>query len=447
MPGRRREEHGTSDPFGSSARRLPILVAAVVTVTVMLVAVAVTQGDGDEGPPTEKTGGSRTAGSGPTEVASASSTSSSATSTTNSSTTSPPATTPATTTTAPATTAPACRPEAAVRAWPLRRRLASLVMVGVDPSGPAGATEAVAGHGVGGVFVGGDDTRLLASGALIALRAASPTGLLVAVDDEGGRVQRLEQLDGDVPSARQMAATMTPAEVTGLARRRARVMIANGVTMDVAPVVDVSDQPDNTVIGDRSWSGDPDVVATFATAYADGLLAERVVPVLKHFPGHGSADGDSHKGAARTPPLDDLRARDLVPYRKMLGPLDGRAAVMLGHLDVPGLTEAGLPSSLSPATVRLLRGDFGFDGVIMTDDLSGMAAVTSRFGANEAAERALAAGVDVVLLGNADLGGLLDHLEAAVAGGGLREEAIDASVARTMHLKGLDACTVVLGGA
>jgi len=439
VPRRRREEHGTGDPVGSSARRLPILVAGVVTVTMMLLAVAVMRGDGDEGPPTEKTRGSRTAGSGPTEAASASSASS-----TNTSTTSPPATT---TSAPPATTAPACRPEAAVRAWPLRRRLASLVMVGVDPSGPAGATEAVAGHGVGGVFVGGDDTRLLASGALIALRAASPTGLLVAVDDEGGRVQRLEQLDGDVPSARQMAATMTPAEVTGLARRRARVMIANGVTMDVAPVVDVSDQPDNTVIGDRSWSGDPDVVATFATAYADGLLAERVVPVLKHFPGHGSADGDSHKGAARTPPLDDLRARDLVPYRKMLGPLDGRAAVMLGHLDVPGLTEAGLPSSLSPATVRLLRGDFGFDGVIMTDDLSGMAAVTSRFGANEAAERALAAGVDVVLLGNADLGGLLDHLEAAVAGGGLREEAIDASVVRTMHLKGIDACTVDRGGA
>lgn len=239
---------------------------------------------------------------------------------------------------------------------------------------------------------------------------------------------------------------MSPAEVTALARRRAKVMVAAGITADLAPVVDVSDQPDNTVIGDRSWSGDPDVVATFATAYADGLLREGVVPVLKHFPGHGSASGDSHEGAVHTAPLGDLRTRDLVPYRKMLAPLRGRAAVMLGHLDVPGLTESGLPSSLSPATVRLLRDDYGFEGVIMTDDLSGMAAVTLRFGANDAAERALAAGVDVVLLGNADLGGLLDHLEAAVTAGALSERAIDASVVRTMDLKGIDPCTVDLGG-
>lgn len=440
----------TGDPVRARSWGLAILVAAVAAVIVILVGATVIQEDRGEGPRDEVGSDGTRPGSGRR-----SGTTTAATPTTGSSdiastpTTGPTTTGPTTTpiTTPPVTTTPACRPETAVHDWPLRRRLAALVMVGVDPSGTAEATEAVKAHAVGGVFVGGDDTSLLTSGALADLRGSSPTGLMVSIDEEGGRVQRLEGLDGEVPSARRMAATMSPAEVTGLARRRARVMVDRGITMDLAPLVDVSDQPDDTVIGDRSWSDDPERVVIYATAYADGLLAEGIVPVLKHFPGHGSASGDTHEGAARTPSLTDLRSRDLVPYRQMLGPLDGRAAVMLGHLDVPGLTEPGLPTSLSPATVRLLRNGYGFDGVIMTDDLSGMAAVTSRFGASEAAERALAAGVDVILLADADVAGLLDHLEGAVADGGLSEQAVDASVARTMVLKGIDACTVDLGGA
>lgn len=331
-----------------------------------------------------------------------------------------------------------------IASWPVRRRLALLVVVGADPSGPAEATALVEEHHVGGVFVGGNDTGLLTSGALADLRAASPTGLLVAVDEEGGRVQRIDDLDGEVPSARQMAATMTPEEVRALGERRGEVMAAHGVTVDLAPVVDVSDQPDGTVIGDRSWSADPEVVATFAGAYADGLRAAGVTPVLKHFPGHGSASGDTHEGAATTPPLDALRTRDLVPYQRLLPDLGAGAAVMLGHLDVPGLTEPDTPASLSPAAVALLRGEYGFDGVVMTDDLAGMASITARLGPEEAAVRALAAGVDVVLFDAVDVAALLDRLEAAVADGTLAEEQIDASVTRVLALRGVDPCTVVL---
>lgn len=353
----------------------------------------------------------------------------------------PPTTTEATTTT---TTEPACTPAAAIRVWPLRRRLAALVVVGVDPSRPDGATAAVAEHHVGGVFVGGDDTTLLTSGALALLRAASPTGLFVAVDEEGGRVQRIEGLDGDVPSAREMAETTTPEEVRALAERRGRVMAGAGITMDLAPVVDVSDQPDGTVIGDRSWSADPATVTAYAGAYAEGLLAAGVTPVLKHFPGHGQASGDTHRAAASTPPLDALRTRDLVPYADLLPVLGALAAVLLGHLDVPGLTEADTPASLSPAAVALLRDAYGFDGVVMTDDLADMASITDRAGPGDAAVRALAAGVDVVLFAGVDVAALLDRLEAAVAAGELDEEAVDASVARTLALKGLDPCVVVL---
>jgi beta-N-acetylhexosaminidase len=332
----------------------------------------------------------------------------------------------------------------AIAGWPLRRRLALLVVVGVDPSGADEAAAAVDDEHVGGLFVGGNATGLLTGGALTDLRRASPTGLLVAVDEEGGRVQRIEGLDGEVPSARTMAATMTPDEVRALAERRGRVMAAHGVTVDLAPVVDVSDQPDGTVIGDRSWSADPEVVATYARAYAEGLLAAGVTPVLKHFPGHGAASGDTHEGAATTPALDALRARDLVPYERLVPELGTRAAVMLGHLDVPGLTEPDTPASLSPAAVRLLRGEYGFDGVVMTDDLASMASITARLGPDEAAVRALAAGVDLVLLAAADVPALLDRLEAAVADGTLSEPAVDASVARVLALRAVDPCAVTL---
>lgn len=352
---------------------------------------------------------------------------------------------PSTTTTVVTTTTttePSCAE--AIASWPLRRRLALLVVVGVDPSGAGEATAVVEEHHVGGVFVGGNDTALLTSGALAGLRASSPTGLMVAVDEEGGRVQRIEGLDGDVPSARTMAVTMTADEVRALAERRGRVMADHGVTVDLAPVVDVSDQPDATVIGDRSWSADPEAVATYAGAYAEGLLAAGIAPVLKHFPGHGSASGDTHEGAATTPPLAALRDRDLVPYRRLLPELGDRAAVMLGHLDVPGLTEPDTPASLSPATVALLRDEHGFDGVVMTDDLAEMASITSRLGPEEAAVRALAAGVDVVLLAGADVGALLDRMEAAVADGTLAEAALDASVARVLALRDLDPCAIRL---
>ncbi len=359
-----------------------------------------------------------------------------------------PSTPPAGTDDAPSTTeAPSgntCNPVTAVAAWPRRRRLASLVVVGGDPAGTGDVTAAVEEHHVGGVFVGGNDTALLTSGALQDLRSGSPTGLMVSVDEEGGRVQRIEGLDGEVPSAREMAASMSPDEVRGLARRRARVMAANGVTVDLAPVVDVSDQPDGTVIGDRSWSDDPTQVVAYAGAYAAGLLDEGVTPVLKHFPGHGEASGDSHDGAVTAPALDALRTRDLVPYQELLPVLGARTSVMLGHLDVPGLTESGVPASLSPATVRLLRDDYGFGGVIMTDDLASMGAITARLGVADAAIAALAAGVDVVLLADADLGELLDRMEQAVAEGDLDEAALDASVVRTLALKGIDPCAVAL---
>ncbi|MEU4805506.1 glycoside hydrolase family 3 N-terminal domain-containing protein [Actinosynnema sp. NPDC023587] len=342
-------------------------------------------------------------------------------------------TAPVTTTTSAAPPPPPPDPcVAKVASLSARHRLAQLLMVGVDPRGTADALALVRGEQVGGIFIGGDDTGLL-SGGLDAVRGAATVPLQVAVDDEGGRVQRVDVLDGSIPSAREMAAAMSPDQVRVLARDRATALKNRGVSMDLAPVVDTSGQADSTVIGDRSFSADPAVAAQYALAFAEGLHEVGTTPVLKHFPGHGNTSGDSHRGAVTSPPLEVLRRTDLVPYRDI--DRYGRVVVMLGHIDVPGLTN-GLPATLSPEAYALLRGEFGFTGPAMTDDLGAMRAVTDRVDLPEAVRQALAAGADIALWSTGGrTGEVLDHLEAAVATGTLPATRVDEAARRVLSLK------------
>ncbi|MGH3812398.1 MAG: glycoside hydrolase family 3 N-terminal domain-containing protein, partial [Pseudonocardiaceae bacterium] len=211
-----------------------------------------------------------------------------------------------------------CAQESAIAQLPLRRRLAQLLMVGVDARGPREALAVVTSEQVGGIFLAGNATGLLSDGALEQVQAAAVLPVAVAVDDEGGRVQRIDTLDGELPSARTMAANLPVQQVYELAVKRGSQLRARGVTVDFAPSVDVSSQPDGAVIGNRSFSSDPTIVARYAGAFARGLRDAGVLPVFKHFPGHGRATGDSHRGAVRTPPLTELREVDLLPYRQLL---------------------------------------------------------------------------------------------------------------------------------
>ncbi len=325
-----------------------------------------------------------------------------------------------------------------------RQRLAQRLMVGVEGNDPAATARLVRETQVGGIFVGGTATALLTGQALRGVQAASRLPLAVAVDDEGGRVQRVDALDGNLPSARTLAATRDTPAVQQIARDRGRALVARGITMNMAPDVDVSNQPDTAVIGDRSFAGDADAVAAYAAAYARGEQDAGVFTVLKHFPGHGHADGDSHLGRVTTPPLGQLRGDDLIPYAELLGPGGPLAdpahtGVMVGHLDVPDLT-ADLPSSLTPATYKLLRDDYHFDGLVITDDLGAMKAVTAELALPDAVQRALAAGADVALWTSGDpVTPVLDALERALASGGLDQRANDTAVERVLAAKGI--CT------
>ncbi|AXX31373.1 glycoside hydrolase family 3 protein [Actinosynnema pretiosum subsp. pretiosum] len=317
-----------------------------------------------------------------------------------------------------------------------RAGLAQLLQVGVNPRGPQDALSIVGSEQVGGIFVGGDDVGLLSGDALAAVHAASTLPLTVSVDDEGGRVQRIDALDGDIPSARTMTRTLSTEQVRELARKRGEAMKARGVNTDLAPVLDLTSQAANTVIGDRSFSADPATAVSYAEAFAEGLRQAGVVSVVKHFPGHGNTSGDSHLGSVTAPPLAQLRAHDLAPYREL--PRFGEdVQVMVGHIAVPDLT-GGLPASLSPAAYELLRGEFAFDGLVMTDDLGAMRAVTDLADLPDAVLRALVAGADVALWSSGGrVGEVLDRLQAAVASGELSAERVDRSLRRVLKSKHL----------
>jgi beta-N-acetylhexosaminidase len=318
-----------------------------------------------------------------------------------------------------------------IAALSTRDKLAQLLMVGV--SGAADARAVVADQHVGGIMIGSwtDKSMLGAPRADIAAQAG-PLSLAVSVDEEGGRVSRLAGVIGSQPSARELAQTKTPDEVYGIALERGRAMRGLGITVDFAPVVDMTTQ--SAAIGDRSFGDDPQTVTEYAGAYARGLRDAGVLPVLKHFPGHGRASGDSHTGAVSTPPLAELQNDDLVPYRTLTA--QPPVAVMVGHMQVPGLT-GGEQASLSPAAYNLLRSEFGFGGLVYTDDLSSMAAINQQYGVAAAVLKSLQAGADVALwITTAEVPAVLDRLEQAVAAGELSQAAVDASVQRVAAAKG-----------
>ncbi|HYY01205.1 MAG TPA: glycoside hydrolase family 3 N-terminal domain-containing protein, partial [Mycobacterium sp.] len=294
----------------------------------------------------------------------------------------------------------------------------------------------------GGIFIGSwTDMKMLGPNLVKDLSTATALPVAVSVDEEGGRVARLSKLIGPAPSARELARTHTPEQVYGMALDRGHRIRGLGITVDFAPDVDVTDAPDDTVIGDRSFSPDPQKVVEYAGAYARGLRDAGLLPVLKHFPGHGHGSGDSHTGSVIvTPPLQQLQNNDLVPYRALLNAVAPQGA-MVGHLQVPDLT-GNEPASVNRAAVQMLRTGVGyngpaFDGPIFSDDLSSMAAIKDHYPVPDAVLRAVQAGTDVALWITTDeVPAVLDRLQKALDAKELKMSDVDDSVRRIAKFKG-----------
>jgi beta-N-acetylhexosaminidase len=232
-------------------------------------------------------------------------------------------------------------------------------------------------------------------GLTAAARALGPD-VLVLVDHEGGRVHRLPPPFTHFPPAATIGRTGEPGLAADVARAMARELRAAGFDSGLTPVLDCLTDPRSVAVGNRAFAADPEAVAASGTAFIRAALAEGLLPVAKHFPGHGRTPIDSHLALPEVDaPLDDLERTELEPFRRALDA--GCPAVMVAHVRYPAL-DPEWPASLSAEVIGgLLRRRLGFRGLVLSDDLE-MGAVRSTWGVGGAAVRFLAAGGDLALV-------------------------------------------------
>lgn len=274
-----------------------------------------------------------------------------------------------------------------------------------------------------------------------ALQEYAEAPLFIATDQEGGRVCRLKEEDGFPPSfSAGSLGSGNHADAGRLMEEMAANLAAHGINLNLAPVVDLAINPANPIINryERSFGRDADLVARYAAQFIDRHHRRGVACCLKHFPGHGSSNDDSHLGFVDI--TDCWLELELEPYKKLFaaGVAD---AVMTAHVVHRGLDPQGLPATLSGTVLgRLLRRDLGFQGVIMSDDLQ-MKAISGRWNLEKAVQMAVLAGVDLIIVGNnlireedvARRG--IRAIEELLAAGRIEERQLAASLARIAVLK------------
>lgn len=232
------------------------------------------------------------------------------------------------------------------------------------------------------------------------LQSLTDTSLVIAIDQEGGKVARLKPNRGFPASvSAQYLGTLDDVDSTQYyAQQMGQTLVDLGINVNLAPVVDLNTNPQNPVIGslERSFSANPQKVVEHATTYINILHKYNILSVLKHFPGHGSSQKDSHLGVVDV--TDTWQQKELIPYRKLID--SGTAdMVMTAHI-FNARWDSTYPATLSqPVITGMLRNELGFEGVIMSDDLM-MGAIRKEYGLKTAIKRAILAGVDVLSFAN-----------------------------------------------
>ena len=260
---------------------------------------------------------------------------------------------------------------------------------------------------------------------------------LLAIDEEGGRVARIANNENfDVPKYESMEAIAKsgdPNEANKAAFTIGSYVKKYGFDIDFAPVADVNTNPENIIIGPRAFSDDPEIAADFVVSYLNGLDSAKVIGTLKHFPGHGDVQTDTHYGYAETDKTwEEMLECEMIPFKA--GIKAGAQMIMTAHIAAPKVTGEDVPATLSSVILQdKLRGELGFEGVIVTDAMD-MGAITTQFGNSEAAIKAIQAGVDVVLCSR-EFVKVFDAVVEAVEKGEIKESRIDESVKRILALR------------
>ncbi len=281
------------------------------------------------------------------------------------------------------------------------------------------------------------DTVSQTAALIRGFQSVSRIPLFLGVDEEGGIVSRLSAAKGlgavPMPKAHVIGAIGDEALAAEAALATARQLSVLGFNVDFAPVADVNTNPANPVIGQRAYGDTPELVGRMVTAAMDGFQQGGVAPVVKHFPGHGDTETDSHLGLAVVPHgRDRMDAVELAPFREAIAA--GVPMIMTAHVNTPGISDKPLPATLNPDILTgLLRGELAFPGVIVTDAME-MGAITEHYGEAESLVMAVEAGADMLLV-PLSLARACEALLQAVADGRISEARIDASVERILRMK------------
>lgn len=322
----------------------------------------------------------------------------------------------------------------------LDEKIGQLVISGVEGYTLGDNTrELIESYKVGGFIILGEnvkDTQQLL-GLINDIKAANSKNsipLFISVDEEGGRVSRLPQEFKKLPASGKVGKINNSQFSYNLGSIISDELKAFGFNMDFAPVMDINSNPKNTVIGDRSFGSNADIVTELGIQTMKGLQSGSIASVIKHFPGHGDTSVDSHVGLpVVSKDLERLQEMELIPFSKAAESAD---AVMVAHILLTKI-DAENPSSMSKAVITdILRKDLKFDGVVITDDMT-MGAIVKNYDIGAAAVKSFNAGCDIILVCHQyqDEVGVLDSLKKAALDGTISSQRIYESLYRILKLK------------
>ncbi len=301
-------------------------------------------------------------------------------------------------------------------------------------------TSLIHDYKVGGLILYGNNLEtpqqtVTLMNALMAANVNNQFPLFLGTDQEGGKVIRLPGPLKNFPTNQSIGDINQSSLSFAVGQLLGEQLKAFGFNLDFAPVLDVNSNPNNPIIGDRSFSNDPEIVSQLGIETMKGLESKQVIPVVKHFPGHGDTAVDSHLELPKvTKSLDDLNQLELVPFKAAID--SGADVVMVAHILLPKI-DPQYPSSMSKEVITgMLREQLGFDGVVMTDDMT-MKAITNHFDIGQAAVDSVKAGSDVILIAHeyANVTAAVQAVKAAVNKGEITEDRINDSVRRIIALK------------
>ncbi len=259
--------------------------------------------------------------------------------------------------------------------------------------------------------------------------------LFLGIDEEGGRISRLPKEIIPIPSSQKISESNDVFFAHDIGKILGKELSTFGFNLNFAPVLDVNSNPNNPIIGDRSFGESPEVVSSFGIETMKGLQSENIISVVKHFPGHGDTDIDSHLALpVVNKSLDQLYELELIPFKNAIA--EGTDMVMVAHILLPKI-DSTFPSSMSKEIITgILREQLKFDGVVITDDLT-MKAITNNYTIEKAAVYSVKAGSDIILIAHdyQNVASSFQALKKAVENGEISEEKINESVSRILQLK------------